>query len=112
MLRGILFHQGESDNGDAAWVGKVQQLVLDLRTDLGVSDEVPFVVGELLHSGCCAGHNALVGQLPESIPNAHVVSAADLTELDDSYNAHFDLPGQRELGRRYAEMMLSALGSS
>lgn len=108
VVRGILFHQGESDTGNAAWVGKVQEMVADLRTDLGLSESVPFVAGELLYGGCCASHNPLVQRLPASIPNAHVVSAADLTGMDD--NAHFDLPAQRELGRRYAEAVLAALG--
>lgn len=111
VIRGILFHQGESDSGSAAWVGKVTELVRDLRIDLGLGESVPFVAGELLHDGCCSSHNSLVHQLPESVPNAHVVSAAGLGMLDDPYHAHFDLEGQRELGRRYAEMMLKALES-
>jgi len=109
VIRGILFHQGESDNGNAAWVAKVQRLVGDLRADLGLDVSVPFVAGELLHTGCCATHNSLVRELPGKIPNAHVVSAASLTELADPWNAHFDLPAQRELGRRYAATMLQAL---
>jgi len=109
VIRGILFHQGESDSGNPAWVAKVQGLVADLRTDLGLGTAVPFVAGELLYSGCCSGHNTLVRQLPSNIPNAHVVSAADLTELDDPWNAHFDLPSQREFGRRYAATMLEAI---
>lgn len=109
VIRGILFHQGESDSGSSAWLGKVKGMVADLRADLGLSESVPFVAGELLYSGCCAGHNALVNQLPDKIPNAHVVSAEGLTELDDRHNAHFDAVAQREFGRRYAEVMLRAL---
>jgi len=114
VIRGILFHQGESDTGNPAWVGKVQRMVGDLRADLGLDNSVPFVAGELLHSGCCAAHNPLVQQLPTKIPNAHVVSAAGLNapaDPPDPYNAHFDLPSQRELGRRYATSMLQALGA-
>jgi hypothetical protein len=110
VIRGILFHQGESDSGNAAWVGKVQELVGNLRTDLGLGTDAPFVAGELLYSGCCSGHNTLVRQLPSKISNTHVVSAANLTELDDPWNAHFDSPSQREFGRRYAATMIEALG--
>jgi hypothetical protein len=107
VVRGILFHQGESDTGNAVWVGKVQEVVSDLRVDLGLAESVPFVAGELLYGGCCSSHNPLIQQLPDNVPNAHVVSAEGLAGLDDG--AHFDLPGQRELGRRYAAKMLEAL---
>ncbi len=107
-IRGILFHQGESDTGNSEWVGKVRELVSDLRKDLGLGDDVPFVAGELLYSGCCASHNRLVQELPSSIPNAYVVSAEGLAGMD---NYHFDLAGQRQLGRRYADAILQALGA-
>ena len=106
VIRGILFHQGESDNGNAQWLTKLEQVVADLRADLGLGEDVPFVAGETLHGGCCSLHNTLVARVPDSIPNAHVVSAADLGGMDE---AHFDLEGQRTLGRRYADVMLPLL---
>lgn len=105
-IRGILFHQGESDSGQQVWVTKVAEIVSDLRTDLGLGEDVPFIAGELLYSGCCAGHNARVNELPNVIPNAHVVSASGLAGQDQY---HFNLAGQRELGRRYAEAFLASL---
>lgn len=111
VVRGMLFHQGESDSGNATWLGKVKEVVADLRSDLGLTEAVPFVAGELLYSGCCAGHNSIVNQIPANVPNSFVVSAADLSELDDPYNAHFDLAAQRLFGQRYAEVMLQALGA-
>ena len=107
-IRGILFHQGESDTGQSAWVGKVAEIVADLRADLGLGEDVPFIAGELLYGGCCASHNPIINQLPDNIPNSRVVSAEGLAGMDE---AHFDLEGQRELGRRYAEAMLEALGN-
>ncbi len=105
-IRGIIFHQGESDTGDGRWVNKVSQLVSDLRADLKLG-EVPFVAGELLPSGCCGKwHNPLVQRLPEQISNARVVSAAGLAGID---SAHFDLAGQREFGARYGAAMLELL---
>jgi len=56
--------------------------------------------------GCCVYHNPVVNMLPDSVENAHVVSAEGLTILNDGYNAHFDLRSQRELCRRYAAKML------
>ena len=105
-IRGIIFHQGESDTGSLEWVGKVKAMVTDLRTDLGIGD-VPFVAGELLYTGCCGKwHNPLLEQLPGAISNTRFVSANGLNGMD---GAHFDLAGQRELGKRYGATMLKLL---
>ncbi|WP_438021785.1 sialate O-acetylesterase [Sorangium sp. So ce233] len=110
VIEGILFHQGESNCGDPAWPGKVKTLVSDLRADLGAGD-VPFLAGELLHSGSCARHNALVNQLPGLMTNAHVVSAEGLAiDPTDTWNLHFGHDAQVTLGTRYAEKMIGALG--
>ena len=106
MIKGIIFHQGESDTGQAVWVDKVKGMVTDLRADLGLGD-VPFVAGELLYGGCCATyHNPLINRIPTQITNGFVVSATGLVGTDD---AHFDLAGQRELGARYGQTMIDAL---
>lgn len=105
-IRGIIFHQGESDTGSSQWVTKVKTMVTDLRTDLGIS-EVPFVAGELLYTGCCGKwHNPLLAQLPAEISNTRFVSASGLNGMDA---AHFDLAGQRELGKRYGQVMIELL---
>jgi hypothetical protein len=104
-IKGIIFHQGESDTGDPAWPGKVQGMVTNLRTDLGLGN-VPFLAGELLYGGCCDYHNTLMPQLPTLIENAHVISASGLNGADA---AHFDLAGQRELGARYGAKMVELL---
>lgn len=106
VIRGILFHQGESDSGQAAWPAKVQAMVSDLRADLELGEDTPFLVGELYYDGACASHNELIAQLPASIPNCTVVSAMGLGGIDPF---HFDLPAQRTLGARYGEKMLGLL---
>lgn len=109
VIRGIIFHQGESDTGSPKWVGKVQGLVADLRRDLGLG-EVPFVAGELLYTGCCGKwHNPLIAELPQKISNARVVSAEGLAGTDA---AHFDLLSQRTFGARYGAAMLELLNAS
>jgi hypothetical protein len=110
VIDGILFHQGESNSGDASWPGKVKTLVTDLRTDLGIGN-VPFLAGELLYSGPCAGHNTLVKQLPGLITNAYVVSASGLVvdPADTQYRLHFDHDSQVTLGKRYEAAMVEAL---
>lgn len=106
IVRGILFHQGESDCGQSIWIVKVAELIEQLRADLQLDHSVPFVAGELFRDGCCAGHNSLINQLPHWIPNCHIVSSAGLTGMD---RLHFDLASQRELGKRYAKAMLESL---
>lgn len=109
VIDGVIFHQGESDSGEpnrSLWADKVAGIVADLRTDLGGA-EFPLVVGELLYDGCCGSLNTIVNQLPSSIPNTYVASAADLNGVDQF---HFDAPGVRTLGQRYGEAMIEALG--
>lgn len=111
VIKGFLFHQGESNCTDMSWPQKVKTLVTDLRNDLGVG-EVPFLAGELPYSGNCSGHNPLVNELPQLIPNAHVVSAMGLAvdPADTQWNLHFDHDSTVTLGKRYATKMIEVLG--
>jgi hypothetical protein len=106
VIKGILLHQGESDSGQVEWIGKVNEMVKDLRSDLGIPN-APIVIGELLYGGACQGHNQIIRQAIPAIPNAYLVSAEGLKGVD---SFHFDLEGQRALGRLYAVRMLEALG--
>jgi len=104
-IKGMIFHQGESNTGQSDWPDKVVGIVENLKSDLGIGD-VPFLAGELMYeeyNGCCAVHNELIHQLPDLIPNAHVISAEG---LDNQDQYHFSTEAYREFGRRYAEEML------
>ena len=109
-IRGMIFHQGETDSGQQNWPGRVKTVVDRLRSDLQIG-EVPFVAGELLIGGCCTGHNTLINQLPNQITNAAIARANGFTPLpnDGFGNLHFDLTSQREFGRRYGAAMLDLL---
>lgn len=105
VIRGILFHQGETNTSDPSWKYKVQEIVQDLKKDLSLGD-VPFLAGELLYSqykSCCSSHNVEINKLPGLIPNAHVISANGLPGKDE---AHFTSASYREFGIRYAKKML------
>jgi hypothetical protein len=56
--------------------------------------------------------NPLVNMMPGLIPSSFVVSADGLTEdaTDTTFNLQFGIVAQRELGRRYGQVMLDALG--
>ena len=111
IIEGMLFNQGESNNGDSSWPGKVNTLVTDLRNDLGLGT-IPFLAGELLYSGSCAGHNDLINLLPDIISNCYVISASGLVvdPADTQWNLHFGHDSQVTFGKRYAATMKMALG--
>ncbi len=108
VIKGIIFHQGESDTSDPNWKYQVKEIVTDLRKDLGIGD-VPFLAGELLYQeygSCCHWHNAEVRKLPGLINNAYVVSAMGLPGMDVY---HFTTASYREFGKRYAQLMLDKI---
>lgn len=112
VIKGILLHQGESNNGDSTWCAKVKKLYNDLLTDLNLkAEDVPLLAGEVVSTemgGVCGGMNSIIAQLPESIPTAHVISSADLEQRGDGL--HFVADGYRKLGTRYAVSMLTLMG--
>ena len=111
VIDGILFHQGESNNGQTTWPDKVATLVSDLKADLGIETDIPFLAGELLYTGSCAGHNKQIAKLPDVIPNAHVISAEGLEvdPADTEWELHFGHDAQVEFGKRYAKKMIELL---
>jgi hypothetical protein len=106
-LKGILWHQGESDNDSihaALYVRKLSALIARFRTDLQQPD-LPFVAGEIGYFNKADYLNKVIQQLPQQVPGTAVVSAAGLTDKGDKL--HFDTASARELGKRYAEAMKS-----
>jgi hypothetical protein len=112
VIKGILFHQGESNVGDNQWTTKVKGVYNNLINDLSLnSDSVPLLAGEVVNAaqgGICAGANSLIAALPNAIPNSYVISSKGCTDAAD--NLHFNSAGYRELGVRYALKMLLLLG--
>lgn len=111
VIKGILLHQGESNNNDEEWPLKVRSVYENLLADLGLTaGNVPLLAGEVVHQdqgGACAAMNRIIGRLPEVIPTAHVVSSAGCEARRD--RLHFSAAGYRELGRRYAATVLPLL---
>lgn len=107
VIKGIIFHQGETNTNNPEWKNKVADVVKNLKADLQLGD-VPFLAGELLASSgaCCSSHNVEVNKLPSLIPNAHVISSAGLLGADA---AHFTSASYREFGKRYGTKMIEVL---
>ena len=112
VIKGILLHQGESNPGDKQWPSKVKGIYDNLIKDLNLKPEdVPLLAGETVNAdqkGTCAGFNKIMAKLPQSLPNAYVISSAGCTCNTD--HLHFNAAGSRELGNRYGEKMLSLSG--
>lgn len=112
VIKGILMHQGESNSNDTLWTRKVKSVYDNLMKDLNLDPQkVPLLAGETVNAdqnGVCAGMNTIIAILPKTLPNSYVISSAGCADGPD--NLHFSAAGYRELGKRYAEKMLSLLG--
>lgn len=103
-LKGVLWHQGESDKGaPEVYLEKLQTLVSNLRSDLGDTN-LPFVAGQIYNGPAI---NAQIARLPENTHATAFVSAEGLTTTDGT---HFDARSQILLGERYAEQMILLQG--
>ena len=115
VIKGILLHQGESNNGQSTWAEKVKKVYLRICYALGLNPaEVPLLAGETLHKdqgGSCYLHNeTALPMLKEQIPNSFVISAEGLPGNGrDPW--HFNQEGYRQIGKRYGEVMLNVLNS-
>ena len=112
VIKGILLHQGETNTGDSEWPIYVKKVYKDILKDLHLkAKHVPLIAGEVVHEeqgGKCAAMNEIISTLPDVIKTAHVVSSKGCDVKTDS--VHFNAEGYRELGRRYAEIMLKQKG--
>lgn len=95
LLRGIIWHQGESDEKDAHYLSKLKTLITDLRTDLN-EPQLPFVAGQIKDSILI---NNQVAQLVKEVAHTGFASSQGLTTMD---RWHFDTKSMLLLGQRYA----------
>lgn len=101
VIKGFLFHQGESGSTTGQWANEVKKIYNDLIKDLDLdATKIPLLAGDLLNP------SRMVQDLPKTLENAYVISSQGLTGAD---MWHFSAEGYRELGRRYAYTMLEIL---
>ncbi|MBS1669309.1 MAG: sialate O-acetylesterase [Bacteroidetes bacterium] len=117
-IKGVLWHQGESDTVDSllsnSYSKKLQKLVTDLRADLKLPD-LPFIVGNLAEFyGTGKEHNApqrvrqintiraALRALPSEMKNTGFVETTGCSSIDSHY-VHFNRASYIILGKRYAE---------
>ncbi|MBP5440197.1 MAG: acetylxylan esterase, partial [Fibrobacter sp.] len=110
-IKGIIFHQGETDAGDGQWPSKVKKVYDNIIKDLGLGNDVPFLAGEVLRSGSSKGANNNIAKLPQQSKNFYVISSEGFNQaLGDGQNVHFTSQEYRDFGKRYAEKMIEVLG--
>ncbi|MBA4020239.1 MAG: sialate O-acetylesterase [Pirellula sp.] len=107
-LKGILWHQGESNANETdapVYQAKLDDLVARFRKELAAPD-VPFIVGGLgkFDDVPWSAPREQVDQalrgLPQRVPHTAFVAADGFKPKDDK--VHFDAASLREFGRRYA----------
>jgi len=122
VIKGILLHQGESNvgsnpNSSLSWIAMTKGVLDTLKKDLGLDSTVPVAVGELRQDStvtplpCCAGFNKNIDSLAKIYPHCALVSSKGVSgNGSDVY--HFSAAGMREMGKRYANALLSISSSS
>jgi hypothetical protein len=118
-LKGVLWHQGESDTVEQArtdvYEKKLHRLIKDVREDLGDA-QLPFVVGNLAEFyGTGKDHNApdrvariskirgILRSLPEKVPHTGFVESTGCSPAARA-KVHFNRVSYVLLGKRYAEV--------
>ena len=109
VIKGIIFHQGETDEGDSDWPNKVKKVYDRLVKDVGLDENIPFFAGEVPYQGSSKGTNNNIRKLPQQSKNFYLVSAEGLNDLD-MMRIHFSSQGYRDFGKRYAEKVMEVLG--
>jgi hypothetical protein len=112
VIKGVLWHQGESDTAkkeDAeSYEARLTQMLKDLRQDLGLP-KMPIVVGQLGRFLTVEKYpyvktvQAAIEHIPAVVPNAGFADSTGLTDKGDQL--HFSAAAQAEFGARYAKAM-------
>jgi hypothetical protein len=115
-LKGILWHQGESDAFEdkiPVYKSKLNELFTFFRKYTG-NDSLPIILGELGSYPVSekmktnwSSINEIIHQAASIDKNCSAVSTGDLKPKED--NIHFDSPSQRILGQRYADAYLKLI---
>ena len=108
VIKGIIFHQGETDGGMSNWEQIVKKTYEYMLKQLGLNaEETPFVAGEMVDGGSCAGFSSRVRGLSKYIANFGVASSKGYGSKGDGL--HFTVQGYRGMGERYAQEMLKLI---
>jgi len=110
-IKGILWHQGETDASKAETINiydaQLEKLFAAFRTEVG-NKELPVFIGELgsfsKNDAKWQSINSKISTFIERDSNSYLVKTSDLFHKGDS--VHFDAEGQRKMGERFAERFI------
>jgi hypothetical protein len=112
VLKGILWHQGESDSSSALAAGyevKFHNLITEMRKAFNAAD-VPFIAGQMgqFEGGAWSEAKKLVDKAHQDLPSKVALTAFVSSEglKDKGDKTHFDAASYRAFGKRYAEAFL------
>jgi hypothetical protein len=110
VIKGILWHQGESDANEKDipyYKERLQELFTKFRSAVG-NNNLPVLMGELGSFSKDKEHFSLINKEINdySLQDKYtaIISTGDLKDKGDSL--HFNSKGQRAMGRRFAEVYL------
>ena len=105
-LKGIMWHQGETDAGPVAsttYMARLSNLIAAFRSELG---DVPVVVGEIPDAIAESQYfNPVITTVSQHISDSACALSDGCTTISD--NIHFDRDSQIVMGERFAEAMLT-----
>ena len=117
VIKGFIFHQGETDGAGTEWQNNVYKTYKDIVNALDLDEnEVAFVAGEMMNDptgnsgqgSCCYSKNGGIAQLKSKFKKFGLASSQGLKgNGKDPY--HFGREGVIELGRRYVHEMLQLI---
>lgn len=114
IIKGVLWHQGESDTekqeNAESYEARLTQMFKDFRTDLGQPD-LPIVVGQLGEFLAMTPTKypyentvrAAIQHVPSVLPHVGYADSAGLGHKGDQL--HFSADAQKEMGARFAKAM-------
>ncbi len=111
-VKGVLWHQGESDSDKQPWAdsygARLAKMIEDLRADLG-QPNLPVVVGQLggflkpEKQPFAETVRGALREIPAKVPQTGYADSDGLTDKGDKL--HFNAASVAELGRRFAAAM-------
>lgn len=106
-VRGILWHQGESDRNKSNYLQALNTLVTDYRTDLGMPD-LPVFAGQLgKWRSDSEPFNTNLTTIAEHISNSYWIASDGFGPINnDLSDPHFNGESQVTFGKRYAASVL------